>query len=98
MKSDPTIDPRPDLPEDSQLWSYLLQRSEDKWFWNAVRCAGFRLVQDRGSFILQPTIDNQLGFDNEQAYQEFRTRWMLPRKDEIQETLRKIGATQKVGA
>lgn len=99
MEPDPTIDPRPDLVDDSVLWSFLLRRVEDQWFWHGLRCVGFRLIQDQRGLILRPTIgDIRLGFETEQEYIDFRHQWLLPRKEEISNTLRKIGASQKVGA
>ena len=99
MRPSPTIDPRQDLSEDSVLWSYLLHRVEDPWFWHGLRCVGFRLVQDQRGFILSPTIgDARTGFETEQEYLDFRRQWLLPRKQEVADTLRKIGASQKVGA
>ena len=95
----PTIDPRPDLAEDSGLWSYLLHRVEDPWFWNGLRCVGFRLIQNQRGLILSPTIGNAgTGFETEKDYLDFRVQWLLPRKQEVTDTLRKIGASQKVGA
>lgn len=87
---DHTIDPRPDLSEDSELWSELLtiansfhpnEKEKNKKFClvlHGMRCGGTRLRQGKNGWVLRPDIDptGRVAWISQEEYEYFRDKYL----------------------
>lgn len=73
-------DPRPDLIEDSELWTTVLRIADSNLVGvlNAMRCGGTRLVKKKGKYKLEPIIDPKIGWGSEEEYHRVCNKWLLP--------------------
>ena len=91
----PLADPRPDLVEDSELWTRFLQLAEDEnkqltGILHGFRCQGTRIVLGRSGYVLRPELDPDKGWKNRQEYEKERDKWLMPHIDVIAELLKKL--------
>jgi hypothetical protein len=90
------IDPRPDLEEDSALWTQLLTNSvaidiEVTRVLHAIRGGGTLLMKQGDRYVLKPLIDSKTGWESPEDYAKIRDTYMLPHKDQIIELLKEFG-------
>ncbi len=90
------IDPRPDLEEDSALWTKLLTSAlslnvELTQVLHAMRGGGTMLLKQGDRYVIKPLIDSKTGWDSLQDYEEIRDKYMLPHKDHIVQLLKEFG-------
>ncbi|WP_206832139.1 hypothetical protein [Alicyclobacillus fructus] len=87
-------DPRPDLVSDHELWELLLTQvvrdEETGWLLNACRCSGCTLEWNGTMLKLVPLIDPTLGFDSEEDWHDFRSKWLVPNSQAITNALRQL--------
>ncbi|MGI9951964.1 hypothetical protein V3F56_06320 [Moorellaceae bacterium AZ2] len=87
------LDPRPDLQKDSWLWEILLHHvRETKFYWllHGFRSAGTRLVlKENGRLVMRPHIGPD-GWENVGVYMEFRERYLLPVREEVEKILEDV--------
>jgi len=93
----PVMDPRPDLVEDSELWTKLLQLAEAKnpdlaEILNVFRCMGTRVRQGEKGYILRPDIDatGSQAWTSLEEYGQDKNKWLKPRAREIKELLQSL--------
>ena len=83
----PARDPRPDLVEDSDLWSRLLALAVEvnvdlAWTLNGFRCFGARL-EDRGATVRIVAGDCE-------DYDALRDQWLLPYRRTLTALLQRV--------
>lgn len=87
------LDPRPDLKKDSWLWEVLLHYvygTELYSLLHGFRCAGTLLVMKKdGSVVMRPHIGPD-GWESLDLYTEFRGRYLVPRKEQLEKVLRDL--------
>ena len=91
----PLTDPRPDLAEDSELWTRFLQLAEDEnkkltGILHGFRCQGTRIVLGRSGYVLRPELDPSKGWKNRQEYEKERDKWLKPHIEKIAQLLKKL--------
>ena len=91
----PLTDPRPDLAEDSELWTRFLHLAEDEnkkltGALHGFRCQGTRIVQGKKGYLLRPELDPSKGWKSRQEYEKERDKWLMPHIDVIAELLKKL--------
>ena len=91
----PLVDPRPDLVEDSELWTRFLHLAEDEnkkltGALHGFRCQGTRIVQGKKGYLLRPELDPSKGWKSRQEYEKERDKWLMPHIDVIAELLKKL--------
>ncbi|WP_029423481.1 hypothetical protein [Alicyclobacillus macrosporangiidus] len=73
-------DPRPDIIADHALWQTLLSRTDDAetgWLLHGMRAAGTTIVLcEDGVPRLKPLIDPARGFASDEAWQDFKHRYL----------------------
>lgn len=80
-------DPRPDLPEDSRLWTELLvlaaaEHPEVLEVLREARERGTRLRRKNGRFVLRPQV-GEGAWPSMEAYMEFRERALSPHAEAV---------------
>ena len=88
-------DPRPDLPEDSELWARLLklaarENSDLVAILHAFRCLGTRIRQGRSGYVLRPDVAPIWAWPSREEYEEERDRWLKPHRREITSLLKRL--------
>lgn len=88
-------DPRPDLTEDSELWTRLLklaarENSDLAALLHAFRCLGTRIRQGRSGYVLRPDVDPIWAWPSREEYEKERDRWLKPHAEEIASLLKRL--------
>lgn len=90
-----TLDPRPELTQDSHLWTWLLERlqapdvpAELRGSLVGFRAYGCRLVPSKTAY----TFARGDGWGDEAAFVADRKRYLLPHIDQVKALLRELGA------
>jgi hypothetical protein len=90
-----TVDPRPDLADDSELWTRLLElaEAEDRMFAGTLhgfRCMGTRIKRGQKGYILRPDIDptGDTAWTSQNEYAEMKEEWLRPHISKIANLLR----------
>ncbi len=89
------IDPRPDLEDDTGLWTKMLAEAEktskrlQKHLWD-MRVWGTRLVRGKRGIILRPDVDPRgaTAWNRLELYEKWRDKLLLPYKVQIAEILK----------
>ncbi|MBC7093894.1 hypothetical protein H5T53_07850 [Candidatus Bipolaricaulota bacterium] len=94
-------DPRPDLPEDSRLWTELLvlaaaEHPEVLEVLREARERGTRLRRKNGRFVLRPQVGER-AWPSVEAYVEFRERALSPHAAAVAELLFELSAANGGG-
>lgn len=95
QETKPVTDPRPDLAEDSELWTRFLQLAEDEnkkltGILHGFRCQGTRIVLGRSGYVLRPELDPAKGWKNRQEYEKERDKWLKPHTEKIAQLLKNL--------
>jgi hypothetical protein len=85
------FDPRPDLPEDSELWKRVLVEADatDLDVYSVLhgfRCAGAQIVQAGRGIQLRPRIDptgNLSVWRTSEDYRSDREAWLVPLREQL---------------
>jgi len=92
-----TLDPRPDLKEDSHLWDKLLRLANDvdtnlAATLNGFRCMGTRIKKGRTGYVLRPDVDpsGDKAWETKEQYEEARDKWLRPHARKIAKLLQKL--------
>jgi hypothetical protein len=91
-------DPRPDLTEDSRLWSKLLALAWDSdgpdlfFTLHGFRCNSLRLIKGAKGYVLRPEFDARSGWIDKADYEAARDKDLMPHRDEVARLLRGLGA------
>jgi len=88
-------DPRPDLEEDSELWTRFLllaelfHSSQLAGILHGFRCAGTRIKRGRKGYVLRPDIDpsGKTAWKSREDYERDRDKWLKPHVEKIAELL-----------
>lgn len=88
-------DPRPDLTEDSELWTRLLklaarENSDLAAILHAFRCLGTRIRQGRSGYVLRPDVAPIWAWPSREEYEKERDRWLKPHRREITSLLKRL--------
>ncbi len=88
-------DPRPDLIEDSELWTRLLELASERdkdlaGTLHGFRCQGTRLKRGRTSYVLRPDIDPVRAWPRQEEYEKERDKWLKPYTKEIAALLKSL--------
>ena len=88
-------DPRPDLIEDSELWTRLLELASERdkdlaGTLHGFRCQGTRLKRGRTSYVLRPDIDPVRAWPSQAEYEKERDKWLKPYTKEIAVLLKSL--------
>jgi hypothetical protein len=88
-----TVDPRPDLADDSELWTRLLElaEAEDRMFAGTLhgfRCLGTRIKRGRNGYVLRPDIDPTGDTAWTSQREEMKEEWLRPHISKIANLLR----------
>src|SRR5690606_27223311 len=94
-----TVDPRPDLAEDSATWTKLLQMAADRHgddlagILHGFRCGGTRLKRGRNSYVLRPDVDptGTVAWTSVEEYEEMRDKYLTPWREQVMELLKEVG-------
>jgi hypothetical protein len=83
------------MPEDSFLWLQLLAEADKispELFGvlHGFRCMGTRIIQGQTQYVLRPTIDNHLGYESKEKYDEDKLKWLVRWTDEIKQLLKNL--------
>ena len=93
-----TIDPRPDLAEDSEKWTKLLQLAMNKHgeelagILHGFRCGGTRLKRGRNGYVLRPDVDptGTLAWPSMEEYEAMRDKYLTPCREEVTKLLKEL--------
>ena len=91
-------DPRPDLPEDTVLWTKLLELAWDSeapdlfFTLHGFRCNSLRLIKGARGYVLRPEFDEHSGWEDKADYEAARDKMLTPHRDEVARLLRGLGA------
>lgn len=99
INEDLIADPRPDLKEDSELWTAILKNAarsnlELYGILHGFRCMGTRLKHNsKGNVVLRPDIDptGARAWASQQEYDQAKNRYLVPHHAEITELLSELG-------
>lgn len=87
------LDPRPDLKKDSWLWEILLHYvygTDLYWILHGFRCTGTLLMLKKdGTLVMRPHTGPD-GWESLDQYMEFRGRYLMPRKEQLEKVLRDL--------
>lgn len=86
-----TVDPRPDMAEDSVIWSKLLQLAMDKHgeelagILHGFRCGGTRIKRGRNGYVLRPDVDptGTVAWPSIEEYEEMRDKYLASWREEV---------------
>lgn len=99
INEDLIADPRPDLAEDSILWTAFLKHAaqlnlEIYGVLHGFRCMGSRLKHNsKGDLVIRPDIDptGNRAWKTQQEYDQAKERYLIPHQTEIKRLLDKLG-------
>lgn len=86
-----TIDPRPDLQDDHEHWTKLLNLAMNKYgdglagILHGFRCGGTRLKRGRNGYVLRPDVDptGTVAWPTVEEYEEMRDKYLAPWREEV---------------
>jgi hypothetical protein len=89
------VDSRPDLANDSQEWTRLLNMAEKinlelAGTLHGMRCCGLRLIREAEGYSLRPEFNKDSKWSNEAEYMADRNKWLVPYGKELVELLNRL--------
>lgn len=91
-------DPRPDLTNDTELWTTLLMMAmivdeQLAYILHGFRCAGLRLYKIRVGYVMRPEFNKDSLWQNQVEYDADRTKWLMKYQQQIIELLNYLGGS-----
>lgn len=89
-------DPRPDLINDSELWTKFLMiiksmNEQLAFTLHGFRCAGARLIKQPSGYVIRPEFNKHSLWDNQAEYDGYKQKFLVKYSEEIIEGLNKLG-------
>lgn len=93
-----TEDPRPDLLEDHQLWTRLLELAMEKHgeelagILNGFRCGGTRIREGKKGYVLRPDIDpaGNVAWQSAEEYEKMKAKYLEQWRNEVAALLKEL--------
>jgi hypothetical protein len=89
-------DPRPDLTNDTELWTTFLMIAmlvdeQLAYILHGFRCAGARLIKTNAGYVLRPEFNKDSLWDNQVEYDRDKKQYLVKYADKIIDCLNRLG-------
>ncbi len=89
-------DPRPDLTNDTELWTTFLMIAmlvdeQLAHILHGFRCAGARLIKTNAGYVLRPEFNKDSLWDNQGEYDQDKKQYLVKYADKIIDILNRLG-------
>ena len=93
-----TVDPRPDLNDDSAIWTELLKLAMSRHgeelagILHGFRCGGTRIKRGRNGYVLRPDVDptGTVAWPSVEEYEAMRDKYLAPWREQVTELLKEV--------
>jgi hypothetical protein len=89
-------DPRPDLTNDTELWTTFLMiamlvEEQLAHILHGFRCAGARLIKTNAGYVMRSEFNKNSLWDNQGEYDQDKKQYLVKYADKIIECLNRLG-------